>query len=187
MRLPLVVAASACLALSACDAEERAQNAEAAVEQQRTEVDALKKRIDDLEVKVWVLETTKNPYQTAVFDPASNEGYQRLDSTCCSFAVSIESVKPNADGAKVRVNVGNFTSATFRAGTFKIKWGPRRDKATPYSEWQKSINEKDQKFLDDLLPGRWNKVDLVLPGVPPDKLGYLELSLDTSEIRLFTK
>lgn len=85
MKRSLLIVAT--LILCGCDALEKAQKAEIAAEQNATDIKKLEKRLSDAELKVWLLEQNKNPFQSAAFDPASNEGYQRLDSSCCSFAV----------------------------------------------------------------------------------------------------
>lgn len=187
MRMAIAVFTGCALPLmSACDSNlfSRMAALESADEAQKVQIEALEKRLLDAETKVWILEVTKNPYESATFDPAAAPAYQRVDTSAGTFAISIEDVKPHADGVKVRLAVGNLTTATFSGGNFKIKWGPRKDKTTRYSDWQKSLTETEQKFTNDLRPATWNKVTLTLPGVPPDKFGYLELSLSTDQIKL---
>ncbi|MFZ5563807.1 MAG: DUF3251 domain-containing protein [Thermodesulfobacteriota bacterium] len=155
-------------------------------EEQQAHIEELEKKVKELETSVLLLELTKNTYDIASFDPAADEGFQRIDTSVGTFAVSVEEVKPQADGVKVRLNVGNLTSATVSGGTFTIKWGPRRGDSD-YPEWQRNLSEKEQKFTDDLRPGTWNPVTLTLPGLPPDKFGYLQLGMKTSQIKLILR
>lgn len=139
----------------------------------------------------------QDPFKSATFDPASGEGFFRLDTSIGSFAVSVQDVKPHADGVKVRLHVGNLTTATVNGGTFKVKWGLRmpsfdekQDPATGgsrfmsedefnktlhvreewfrrYDDWQGSLKEKKLSFTDVLRPASWNSVTLMLPGTQP--------------------
>lgn len=175
------------VALTACDQNVagRVSTLESESQALRDQIAALDTRLGDAETKVWVLETSKNPYESAVFDPAAATAFQRLDTTVGPLAISIEDVKSHADGVKVRLNVGNVTSATFSGGLFKIKWGSRFEKGANYMEWQKARRETEHKFTNDLRPATWNQVTLTLPGLPPDKFGYLELSVETDQIKLY--
>jgi hypothetical protein len=58
--------------------------------------------------------------------------------------------------------------------------------ATSYLQWQKKLQETESSFTQELRPGTWNNVTLTLPGIPPEQFGHLELSFDTSQIKLFT-
>lgn len=149
-------------------------------------IEELEKKVGQLENQVFFLELSKNPFETASFDPAADEGFQRIDTSVGTFAVSVEEVKAHADGVKVRLSVGNLTSATVSGATFKVKWGARRGNEN-FVEWQKALGEKEQKVTEDLRPGTWNPVTLTLPGLPPDKFGYLELGMQTSQIRLVVR
>lgn len=162
------------------------------VEDHSVRIDELEKKLKDAELKLFILDLTKDPYKSATFDPAAGEGFSRIDTSVGTFAVSIQEVKPHADGVKVRLHIGNLTSAIVSGGTFKAKWGPRMAKseaengATNYVEWQKKLQEKESSFTEELRPGTWTSLTLKLPGIPPDQFGHLELSFDTSQIKLLT-
>lgn len=189
-----VVAALSLFLLVGCDQNPltKIPSIEQSVEAQNTRIEALEEKLRQAELKLFFLELSKDPYKSATFDPAADEGFGRIDTSVGAFAVSIQEVKPHADGVRVRLHVGNLTSATVSGGTFKAKWGPRMPKAegsawaASYGEWQKLLQEKDAKFTEELKPGTWNNLTLTLPGIPPEQFGYLELSLDTSQIKLFT-
>ena len=157
-----------------------------------TRVEELEKRIVKLESKIF-FELTKNQYESATFDPAADDGFQRIDTSIGPLVVYVQDVKPHADGVKVRLKVGNLTIASFKGGNFKVKWGPRFSKSegsswySAYGEWTKKLQEKEGKFTEILKPGVWNNISLTLPGIPSDQLGHLELSFDTNEILLLTK
>jgi hypothetical protein len=147
--------------------------------------DDLEKRIRDLQAQVWKLETTLSRHDSAIFDPAAEPAFQRLNSSMGTFAVSVNDIRAHADGARVRLDVGNLTTATYKGAVFSVKWGTRFDSTTmKYLEWWETVRETKHKANIDLRPGAWNKVTLTLPGVPPEKLGYLELSMETDVISL---
>ncbi len=176
--------------LSACDIQRRPEVAEVnqGLTELRGDLQSLRKEVAQLRVKLFRQELMRDRYKNATFDPASSEGFSRLDTSVGSFAVSIQDVRPHADGVKVRLHIGNLTTATILGGTFKVKWGPRvpeeKDWLTHYEDWNKALKEKEMNFMDELKPGTWNNVTLTLPGIRPDQFGHLELSMDTDRISL---
>ena len=174
-----------------CDSGSSARVAEAerTIQAQKGEIEALDRRLSELEIKVTVFDFTKDRYKSAALDP-SDQGFDRLDTSVGSFAVSIQQVSAHADGVRVRLHVGNLTTATVNGGKFKVKWGTRGPKAegkdwvSKYNSWEKSLLKKEISFTEELRPGTWNNVTLVLPGVPPEKFGHLELEMDSSQIKL---
>jgi len=156
----------------------------------KRQLEILREELNQVERNVALLKISRDEYNSAVIDPASGEGFIRLDSSVGSFTLSIQDVKPHADGVKIRLEVGNLTSATVNGGTFKVKWGPRmpnpedKDFFALHESWRKGLRETEHEFTDNLRPGAWNKVILTLPGIPPDELGYLEISIETNKISL---
>jgi hypothetical protein len=161
----------------------------------KQELSAMKAKLSEVEVQLRFQELKarlmREQFHTAVFDPAASEGFSRLDTSVGSLAVSLEEVGPYADGVKLRFHVGNLTTATIKGATFKVKWGPRMPEApdesflTRYERWQKALREKEINVTKDLKPGTWNNVTITLPATRPDEFGYLELSMETSQISLY--
>jgi len=149
-------------------------------------IDQLTRRLTRLEIQAGI---ERGRYKSAVLDPGER-GFSRLDTSVGSFAISLQNVTSYADGVRVRLNVGNLTTATVNGGTFLVKWGPREpsteapDYATKFGEWSKSLREKTIDFQEDLRSGSWNSVTLTLSGLPPVQFGYLELSMETNKISL---
>jgi len=178
-------------AVTGCDsgASGRIAEAEKTIQMQSGKIEALETRVDDLESKVLLLDFSKDQYKSATFDP-SDQGFERLDTSVGTFAVSVQQVSAHADGVRVRLHVGNLTTAAVNGGKFKVKWGSRMPKtgekgwAKQFASWQKSLLEKETSFTEELRPGTWNNVNLVLPGLPPERFGYLELQMETDQIKL---
>lgn len=155
-----------------------------------TKLNNTEARLSEAVGKLFLLELSKDPFKTATFDPAADKGFQRIDTSVGSLAVAIRGITPYADGIKIRLDVGNLTSAVISGGTFTAKWGPRMPKTNntdsfkKYMEWKEKLVEKESKFTEELRPGTWNNLNLTLPGLPPEQFGYLELSLDTNNIKM---
>lgn len=178
-------------AVSGCDSGTpgRMAEAEKVIQTQAKTIEALESRVNELESKLLLLDFSKDQYKSVTLDP-SDQGFGRLDTSVGTFAVSIQQVSAHADGVRVRLHVGNLMTAAVNGGKLKVKWGSRmpktgeKDWAKQFVSWQKSLLEKDISFMEELRPGNWNNVNLVLPGVPPEKFGYLELQMETNQIKL---
>jgi Protein of unknown function (DUF3251) len=129
-------------------------------------------------------------WTSAEFDP-TDSSFQRIDANGVgSFAVSVQDVRQFGDGVKISLNLGNLTTATIAGATLKLTYGPRMPDANDdkyvekYGEWQAATLEKTHVVVDDLYPGRWNPVSVVLPKIDQKNLGRLSISISTSRIRL---
>src|SRR5258708_284503 len=154
-------------------------------------------RIGVLEEKVRALEKsvyderierlrTQYRYQHAEFDPTDSK-FQRVDSDVSTFAVSVEDVAPFGDGVRVKLYLGNLSSATISGVTLSIEYGSRKpkdgdDDAT--NKWYADMKTKDADITNQLLPGSWNPVSIVLPGIEPKNFGYMVLSIDHKTLSL---
>jgi hypothetical protein len=148
-----------------------------------SDLQAMQKDISDLDSRVAMLEISKDPYNTAFLDP-SEKGYQRLDSNCGIFLVSVQEVKPYLDGCKITFHIGNPSSVLYPGFRLKLRWGKRHEKGEKFSDWVNQLQEKEQKFTEELKPGWWNKVVVTVSPAKPDQLGYLELSMKTDMVKL---
>lgn len=150
------------------------------------EVKDLREQLSKLEIQLNMHEFLQEAYKSAVFDPAADQGFQRVDSSVCSFAVSIEDVQPFADGSRVRISIGNLSAADVTDVKLKVEWGARIPKqgGRKLVDWQKSLQEKTIPLTERLRSGYWNRVAFTVPGTPPQQLGYLKLSMETGQIFL---
>lgn len=138
----------------------------------------------------FAFETERTRYQSAEFDP-SEPAFQRIDSNTGSFAVSVDDVAQFGDGVRVRLNLGNLSSATYAGATLTLRYGPRAPPGTAedfyskYLEWDKALKSKEQTITADLRPGRWNPVPIILPSIDQKDFGYLEVKVATNQIKLY--
>ena len=148
-----------------------------------SDLQAMQKDISDLQSRIAMLEMYKDSYKTAVLEP-SEKGYQRLDSDCGSFLLSVQEVKPYLDGCKITFHIGNPSAVLYSGFRLKIRWGKRWEKGENYSNWLNQLQEKEQKFTEELKPGWWDKVVVTVSPAKPDQFSYLELSMKTDMVKL---
>jgi len=159
------------------------------VEQQ---INSLQTEINQLRSKIFVIELTRDVYNKIQLD-TSSKGFQRIDTSCGSFMVSLIDVKPYSNGYKLILNIGNPYSARFSGLKLKAKWGSPfnfKDAGgdfSTYEKWQKSLQEKETLFVIDIMPSTWNRVELILAPAKTEELGYIELSMSVDKIALLTR
>jgi hypothetical protein len=127
---------------------------------------------------------------TAEFDPAE-ASYQRIDANVGTFAVSLDDVRPFADGVRVTLKLGNLSSATFNGAKLSLSYNKRmpaqgaENYANEISTWFGSLKTQEQTISSALQPGRWNPVHVVLPAIEPKDFGYLSVSIETDQLSLY--
>lgn len=183
------------LALTGCssDLEARLAAAEAALTDQKGQIEILQQ---ESAVSKWkfrgIDEHVKvHPdYSTAEFDPAAQEGFQRIDTSMGSVIVRVESVSAAADGSAVDLSIGNLLAADLTGITLSATWGVRMPpgaEGSDFLDWYGGLAEKKISIDAPLKSGFWNVVKIKLPGMPPSQLGYLRLGVDGSGASLRTR
>ena len=171
------------LLLWGCEGQKASKSMMEDMQKDISDLKAMQKDVTDIDSRLAWLEISKESYKTAVLEP-SQKGYQRLDSNCGIFLVSVQEVKPYLDGCKITLHIGNPASVTYSGFTLRIRWGKRFEKGETFASWQKQLHEKEQKFTEELKPGWWNKVVVTLSPAKPDQFGYLDLSMETDMVKL---
>ena len=156
-------------------------------------IEPLRERIAGLETKVLRLEGQLGRYtsrwKTAEFDP-TEDSFQRIDSDIASFAVSLANLQPYGDGSRITIKVGNPSAASFQNVKLNVKYGPRwPDISDPkfaekYAEVEAQVRTKEITLTKKVAAGSWNPNPIVLPGLKPDVLGFVEIGIDPSAIFL---
>jgi hypothetical protein len=132
---------------------------------------------------------SENKWKSAEFDP-TDEGFHRIDSDVASFAVSIGNLQPYGDGSKLTVKIGNPSAATFSNSKLNVKYGPRYPDvddpkfAEKFAEFESKVRTKEIVLTKNVAGGSWNPNQIILPGIKPDALGYVEISIQTGAIHL---
>lgn len=153
------------------------------------QIEEVKNKLDNLEKQTtrlrFELDAEKTKYDSIVIDPSS-KGYLRLDSSTGSFLVSLRDVQPYADGYKLKLNIGNPTSATYSGFALDVKWNKSFEKFSS-QDWDNAQHEKTFKFAEKLMPGSWNTVFLTLSPAQKEELEYIEISMTTDQVILFSR
>jgi hypothetical protein len=149
--------------------------------------DQFDKRIQELEQKVLALEVNSFKDFSVDLDVAHPDRYQRLSSNTGTFLVSFSNAERYLDGYKIRLSIGNITTATFSGFELTLRFGTKEPEAGvghDWLEWYRTVRTKTETFTRELKPGRWNVVEIIVLPARPDELGYLQVRLRTDEVML---
>ena len=92
-------------------------------------------------------------------------------------------VEPYLNGYKIIFAIGNTTTATFNEFDLSVKWGTQEPEySDKWIVWFRSLQTKDEHFTEDLAPGRWTPVVMILVPAKANELAYLQLSMKTSTL-----
>ena len=188
--------------LSACAqpaGQPTAQQAPASVEERLRSLHADNARLSDriAAVEIQLSATTTQAqlasiqstlYRIGRFDP-TEALYQRVDSPTGfgSFAVSVRDISALGDGVRVKLDMGNLTTAAFTGVKLELKYRPRHPDYSDSDKviaWQTALKTKSVTLPETLLAGHWNPVMVTLPGIAVSQFGYLEVSVETNMISL---
>jgi hypothetical protein len=113
-----------------------------------------------------------------------DQGYGVAKTNFGAFTVSTRSVTPYLDGFKVKLRIGNLTSANFNGAKISVSWGPPFDEKNP-SEFLKNQKKKDFSLTNQFVSGAFTDVDIALtPAKPQDvKSFWVGIQLDQLSMR----
>jgi hypothetical protein len=159
---------------------------------QPDDISNLKKRINALESRLSLDEyflSTKQAKQTEVaLDPANLNIYQRLDSDPLQFLVSLKSVTPYLNGYMATINVGNPSTAHFRGLKIKCRWSKPYDwgkySESSYKAWEAAVHTSEVQVQNDIAPGSWNPIGVILLPATREELGYFQISIESNTVSL---
>jgi hypothetical protein len=120
-----------------------------------------------------------------IFLDVSSKAYQKLDSDGLIFLISCDDIKPYAGGYKIPLLIGNPYLIIFSGFNLSIEWGKGYDsKKDKYTEWKKSLRNKEESFTNFLFPGQWNKVELIIFPAKEDEIQHLKIGeMKTNDLR----
>ncbi len=146
-------------------------------------------RIPELEARIAALESkqksladdlTRTKFQQELekldgvaFLTPDQKGYAAVKFDLGYLTVSLEDIKPYANGSKVRLHIGNLTAARVNGLKAKIGWGSTDKAGIPNNASAKS---REVALEESLRSGAWTSIELVLDGVPPAEFGFLRVS-----------
>lgn len=166
------------------------------------EIDALKQQVTLLSNQLQAAqqsETSLNGRVTAIevarvfengmfaqLDPASKT-YGIAKTNLGNLLISVDNIEPYGDGYKLRLMVGNPNMATYDGAKLKVQWAekPRWGQANfDGIKWGASIQTKEVDVVNDLLPGAWNPVEVVISPATAAQTGYLAVTATLDKLSL---
>lgn len=155
-------------------------NARAEITTLRIEIESLKAQLEterqrgvDSNGRIQALEQ-RSMGEWAYLDPAGGTGYATMHTSLAPLMVSFVGAQPIGDGTRIRIQVGNVTSATFSGVDLTVQYNRRVPQDSgDIEKWNSTLRNAEIALTDSIYPGTWNTVAVSLPGIKPDELGYL--------------
>lgn len=144
------------------------------------EIDALKKKVNKIEIDIHLLRNRSCDLNI------SGHGYCVLATDVGNMTVSCKEIAPYLDGSKLKIHLGNISSATLTRVGLNFEYGESPE-GKKFDEWIGGVKKNKTTLMEDVLPGYWHEAEVVLRGVPPEKLGYLNVAIDVPGISLKNK
>lgn len=140
----------------------------------------------DLEAARLHMKSLQTAHSMATLDPTDDK-YTVVNTNLLPMLLIVDQLEPVADGSRLTLLVGNMHSATFSGGSMQVHYGPRvGSNASPdaIANWNKNFKTAETSFATALLPGRWTRVQIALPGTKPDAIGELSVSVTLDRVIL---
>lgn len=141
------------------------------------ENDKLEKRLSALELEVASLETGSAWVST------ENGMYDIARTKFGPFAVSSKGVTPYLDGFKVKLEIGNLTTATFQGVKLNLVWG-----LPPSGGVQggppPGMKNRDYDLTMVLRPGYFNTAEVVVAPAKPEEVKHILVGMELNELSL---
>jgi hypothetical protein len=171
----VVVGTSACLDDGDADRVREVSMLRQELEQLRGTVALETTRVRALEHE----KATEALEEVAVVRPG-DAGYAVGGFELGGLTFKIRDVKPYAAGSRVSLMVGNPLGAVITGLEMEVEWGRTKGDLTAPADGRTSVT-----ITQELQPGKWNTVAVVLDAVPPTELGFLRLrNIDHKGLRL---
>jgi len=156
----------------------------------------------NVQVEMWSKIETES---AAVVDPSS-KGYSIARNEYGAFPVIIEDAQTYLDGHKIKLRVGNLTSAAMTDVKLELVYGvrdpayPTRDATLSDADNTKAFqqylatveqNKKTRRTLTvdagkDFAPASWNIVEAIISPSKAEDLGRIEVKVKVSGMKLST-
>lgn len=150
-----------------CQDNKRIDKLEKQIDSLRTDYSDLKRDVSEIQFDKYLDNYDKVAYLT----PGS-DGYSSVRFDLGVLTISITNIIPYANGSKVTLRFGNTLSSTINGLKATAEYGPVDEKGIGIYDKMKT---KELSFVKSLRSGSWTNIEVVLDGVPPDKLGYVRI------------
>jgi hypothetical protein len=104
----------------------------------------------------------------------------------------VQHIEQYLDGSKVTLAIGNPSLTTLRGIKLSLSWNilfPEykpgdKDFKAKGANWYNSLLHKEIIVNEEIRAGYWNKVECVLEKINPQRLGHLEISIESNKVSL---
>jgi hypothetical protein len=163
----LFIYAACTLIICGCSKQQPPSDVKVETEVSKITLEDLDNRLRNLEIE----DLYKN-FETIAYLPVSEKKFATIKSSIGTVVFLIDDIKPYANGSNLKLIIGNPLYASLSDVKFKIDYGELDKENMPIDESQKT---KDVSLLKPLKQGRWNKEEVILGGILPEKLGYIRI------------
>jgi hypothetical protein len=133
----------------------------------------------DVRVESLENETAANVRPKAASFKPAEKGFQNIYTDSGVLMVSLEDVKPYANGFKATFHFGNPQSIDFDNVELDLSWGPARPadgfKTINILDCRKQFQKNKQKVGKRLRGGSWNPVDIIIAPATAEQVGTIEI------------
>jgi hypothetical protein len=174
-----------------CDRTSKDKNSSAPTltEQVKTlniEMSDLTNRIDNAEAQLLTLDSRVGdiePNETLV--SIDGNGYSIVKTTFGPFVIITERASQYLDGYKIKLGIGNLTSATFNGAKLVVSWGPHL-KTKNLEQYLNiaTMQSKEFSITNDILSGRYTNTQIALTPAKADEIRTILVSLKLNQISL---
>lgn len=177
--LSIALSISTWLFLACGRSEQRAQGSPSQLSA-TTKLAELEKRLDALENRNAELSVEVNQYRSALLD-CGKPGYRRLDTNIGTLLVTCEDVQPFLDGFKLKLHLGNPSLLRYSGFEVHAKWMENMWDEVLEPE---AVKSRTVSLPDELLPGTWSTVSIVIEPATAKELANLQVSIETDKLSL---
>lgn len=150
---------------------DRLETLEAKLAATTAELSATTKEFESFRKRVDLDNAVKSLDQIAFLSPG-DEGYAVVSMNLGRLAIILDNVQPYANGSRITLRIGNLTSATVTGMQATVEWGSVDSDGRLINE---STNSREIAATQDLRPGVWTIVPVVLERTAPADLGFVRV------------
>jgi hypothetical protein len=144
----------------------------------------LTKKIDELDTEIFALRGRVASLESESAEiSTAGEGYGIARTKFGPFTVVSRGITPHLDGYKVKLAVGNFTSAAFHGAKVKVEWGPPYEKGK-FAEYLKNRKEQEVNVTTSFYPGAYSVVEITLIPAKAEEVRTLRVGLEFNVLSL---
>jgi len=103
------------------------------------------------------------------------ETYAAVRTKFGTFTFVCRGLTPYLDGYRVKLSIGNLTSATFNGAKLHISWGPVEGS---------DRKQKEMDLTNELRPGAYTLVEATLTPSKPEEIKVISIALELSAMSL---